>query len=290
MKESTSGLANLNLINVENAIWVIQSWQSIPAYDFDFRSWFQCRGANSGDENIQAFGRLGAIRDYRKLSQDLNENGVFLINSPEQSERAGFLSKWYPHLQDLTPKSVCYTHFPSREEIERDFSWPVFIKGDRQTSRHNQKLSVARNFHEFEYIKSAYQSDKILNWQSVVCREFVNLRKVADSADGKVQRSFEFRLFFWKGNLVSAGPYWQDEKPYFWTKDEELEAVKIATLAAERLNVPFLVVDLAMKENGEWIIIECNDGQESGYAGNSPIRLWQAIIDHEKKNFCTIFR
>jgi hypothetical protein len=46
--------------------------------------------------------------------------------------------------------------------------------------------------------------------------------------------------------------------------------------------VPFLVVDIAQTETGQWIVIECNDGQESGYAGVSPFGLWQRIVDLEK--------
>ena len=27
-----------------------------------------------------------------------------------------------------------------------------------------------------------------------------------------------------------------------------------------------------------WLVIECNDAQESGYAGNSPLRLWRNLL------------
>lgn len=54
--------------------------------------------------------------------------------------------------------------------------------------------------------------------------------------------------------------------------------------AARRVAVPFLVVDLAQTIDGRWMVIECNDGQESGYAGVSPIGLWQRIVDYERAN------
>jgi len=47
-------------------------------------------------------------------------------------------------------------------------------------------------------------------------------------------------------------------------------------------DVLVLVVDVAQSIDGRWIVIECNDGQESGYAGVSPIGLWQNIIALEK--------
>jgi hypothetical protein len=33
--------------------------------------------------------------------------------------------------------------------------------------------------------------------------------------------------------------------------------------------------------DGDWIVIELNDGQESGYAGVNRLQLWQKIIDIE---------
>ncbi len=50
-----------------------------------------------------------------------------------------------------------------------------------------------------------------------------------------------------------------------------------------RVEVPFLVVDVAQSIEGTWLVIECNDGQEAGYAGISPIGLWQSLIAAEKR-------
>ena len=58
--------------------------------------------------------------------------------------------------------------------------------------------------------------------------------------------------------------------------------MKVANEAASRLGVPFLVVDVAQTAEGQWIVIECNDGQESGYAGMSPMALWGKLIELER--------
>jgi hypothetical protein len=47
--------------------------------------------------------------------------------------------------------------------------------------------------------------------------------------------------------------------------------------------VPFLVVDIAQAADGRWLVIECNDGQESGYAACTPIALWQRVLDLEAR-------
>ena len=103
-------------------------------------------------------------------------------------------------------------------------------------------------------------------------------------ASEKISPSFEFRTFWWRGRIVGAGPYWSDFASYSWTESEEFEALSIAEKAASRINVPFLAVDVAQTKSGEWIVIECNDGQESGYAGVSPIGMWQRIIAIEKES------
>ena len=45
--------------------------------------------------------------------------------------------------------------------------------------------------------------------------------------------------------------------------------------------MPFVVVDLAQRADGHWIVIEINDGQESGYAGVPRLAMWHRIVEME---------
>ena len=54
--------------------------------------------------------------------------------------------------------------------------------------------------------------------------------------------------------------------------------IAVAEDAATRLRVPFLVVDFARTLDGRWIVIECNDAQESGYAAVHPASLWRSVL------------
>ena len=65
------------------------------------------------------------------------------------------------------------------------------------------------------------------------------------------------------------------------------DALALASEAARRVNVPCLVVDLAQDVAGGWLVIECNDAQESGYAGVSAIGLWQKIVDITEQRAAT---
>ena len=55
-------------------------------------------------------------------------------------------------------------------------------------------------------------------------------------------------------------------------KDSEA-AAKLAEWAAQRVAVSFSAVDLAKTAEGEWIIIEANDDQESGFVDLNSLSL-----------------
>lgn len=276
------------LLQLDQTIWVVQAPIGLHIYDFDFTQWFPFRIRRGESPGVVAVGRIGAFEDYNRQHNAFANRGIRLIHSPEEYQRASELSGWYPLLEDITPRSCVFEERPSAAEVASQFAFPLFVKGARQTSRHQRRLCIAESAADWESIMAAYASDTILSWQPVVVREFVPLRPVGqanrDGDHDRVPRSFEFRTFWWKGQLVGAGRYWWEGKTYSWTDEERRDALAIAQEAARRVNVPFLVVDVAMTATGEWIVIECNDAQESGYAGIAPIGLWQRIIDIERKS------
>ena len=60
------------------------------------------------------------------------------------------------------------------------------------------------------------------------------------------------------------------------------EILKLTDWAAERLEVSFPAIDVAKTAAGEWIIIEVNDAQKSGFVGINPIILWNHTIEAMK--------
>jgi ATP-grasp domain, R2K clade family 3 len=279
---SSIGAENLDIFLLENSVWIAASIIHVPRYDFSFETFFSCRRPYQRPEQITAIGRFGAIDNYKNLYDALQAEGISLIHTPEQHRLASELTSWYPLLKDITPHSLWFDAPPEASIIEKHFSYPVFIKGNRQTSRHNAHLSIIHSRAEYELAIMHYQNNPILHWQSFVCRDFVTLRSVPiRQRSEKIPPSFEFRTFWWRGEYVGIGAYWADFASYAWTEAEKFAALQVAQKAADRLEVVFLVIDVAQTAQGEWIVIECNDGQESGYAAVAPIALWQNIIDSE---------
>jgi ATP-grasp domain, R2K clade family 3 len=275
--------SNLDLILLEDTVWVLVREVGLSSYDFNLTQFFVCRHPWQRPEQIQAIGRFGAVSNYDELYAQLAAEGIYLINSPAQHLCASELPVWYPLLAGLTPKSHWFSTPPSFESISQTLGLPLFLKGSRQTSRHRAALSIIHSAEEYDRAINIYAEDPILQWQDLVCREFVKLRSVPSAATEKIPASFEFRTFWWRCKCVGAGQYWSID--YNWNRAEEIAALAIAQAAALRLNLPFVVIDIAQTIEGEWIAIECNDAQESGYAAVSPFALWQNIIDLESNRF-----
>jgi hypothetical protein len=272
----------LNLFLLNDALWLVTKPTDIVIYDFPFEDFFRCEHPWQLPTDIIAVARVGAREDYAEFYAALEHAGIRLIHSPSDYIQCSELPHWYPLIADLTPRSICFTEMPSLNQITQEFDWPVFIKGARQTSKHQKSLSIIEDSEAFLRLQKQYANDPILHWQAVVCREYVPLRPVKGASDDTIPPSFEFRTFWWNGTCVGAGRYWFQAPPYDWTPQEKHAALALAKEAALRVDVPFLVVDVAQTIEGQWIVIECNDGQESGYAGISPFALWKNVVSLER--------
>ena len=271
-----------DLFSVEDVLWLLTTSVKVAIYDFPFEHFFSCKHPWQRPAQITAVARIGAHTNYAQLYSALQTEGISLVHTPEEQQRCTELPFWYPLLNDLTPKSIWFSEKPTVQQIIQEFQFPIFLKGARQTSKHKKSLSIIENPEMLSTALAEYERDPVLRWQPIVCREYVKLRPVPDEHSDKIPASFEFRTFWWKGQLVGAGRYWFEAPAYSWTETEEREALKVAQQAANLVSVPFLVVDIAQRMDGKWIVIEVNDGQESGYAGVSPFQLWRNILHIEQ--------
>ena len=272
-----------DLFHLEEAVWLWTRPVGVPIYDFAFDQLFACRRPYVRPAEAEVIARVGALDSYETTYADLLADGVRLVHNPEQNLRATRLPRWYPLLEDLTPKSLWFAGSPDVHAIEQELGWPIFMKGARQTSRHKRSLSIIAGPDALRRALDEYAQDPILGWQEVVCRSFVPLRPVEDPEPERIPSSYEFRTFWWRGELAGCGRYWWEGVDYDLAPGEREEALTIAKEAARRVDLPFLVVDIAQRVDGGWTVIECNDGQESGYAGVSPFRLWQEVVRIERE-------
>ena len=121
--------------------------------------------------------------------------------------------------------------------------------------------------------------DSVLSWQKPVVREYVPLVTIDDTSyTDMVPVSYEFRFFYFEGKCVAYGPYWCQGTVYSLEQEDIVNVMELTDWVAEKLNVTFPAIDVAKTSAGEWIIIEVNDAQESGFAGVNPFVLWSNVF------------
>ena len=251
-------------------------------YDFRFRDYFECKSITDSIDTPVLL-RIGAIDDYAKIGTLLESSKMKLLVTEQEHKRASLLEHWYPLISEYTPASRVYNKLPALDVLLLDFTFPIFIKGNRHSSQHKKSLSIINNAETYETLGSKWLHDKYLHWQKPVVREYIPLKSVGEVLDQDViPHSYEFRFFYWKQVLVGYGRYWNIGKDYYLQKQDEDLAITLAENVAKIIDVPFLAVDIAKTQNDNWIVIEVNDGQESGYAGVNRIALWENIMRIER--------
>lgn len=271
------------LLLVDGLVGIAVAPVGVPIYDFAFERYLPT-GRGLPQTATPCVSRIGAISsEYVEIYRAFDVYGVRLIHSQEHHFRCSRLPNWYPLLEDLTPKSIWFDGEPDAKAIASELGWPVFVRGAVKSLGHQRDLSIVSDADALRHVIEEFAKNPRLAWQQMVFRSFVPLRLVEDEHRERLPASFEFRTFWWHGELVGLGRYWWDARPNTCMPSERAAALGMAQEAAARVKVPFLVVDVAQTAKGRWVVIECNDGQESGYAGVSPIALWQRIIDGESR-------
>lgn len=258
-------------------IAVLQKKTNNDKYDFDFRTYFDCKSIIS-EVDIPILLHIGAVDNYAEVEELVESMGMKLLVNEAEHIRCSTIDKWYSAIKEKTPFTKVYDQFPELDEILKDFSFPIFVKGNRQTNRHS-KTCIVENQEDYDWLKSNWYKDNILSWQKVAIREYVKLQRVDEvSLPGMLPMSYEFRFFCFEGSCMGYGPYWYMADYSLLSEDED-EAIELAEWAAQRVGAEFVTVDLAKTEAGNWIVIEVNDAQESGFVGLNPIPLWKNIIE-----------
>lgn len=192
---------------------------------------------------------------YAAFAEALAARGVTLRTSSEQYRRAHELPGWYHSLASVTPTSTWTTN------AER-------TAFDHARARLGAGAAVLRDYtksmkhHWFEAAFIPDLSDSTAAWQIAI--RFLALR-ADDFTGGFVLRAFEHftsaEVRTWWVNgvcaLVGAHPDTPGDLP-----STGLDLTTLTPLVAA-LDLPFVTVDLAQRDDGIWRVVELGDGQVS---------------------------
>ena len=217
---------------------------------------------------------------YNAIYKAASQKNIQLVNSPQEHRLAMQFDQFYPHLHDLTPKSVIVEDIAQLANIHNELDFPVFVKGAVKSDKEDGwQAVVAYNMRELNKIAERLFNRDYRSRGKVIIRELVKLKPIAISAKG-FPISREYRAFFYKGHLLAYGFYWDDyQDPHGTSNDVKREILRLGTEVSKRLDVPFIAVDVGQLESGEWIVIEVGDGQFTGLSQIPILELWSNIKD-----------
>lgn len=230
---------------------------------------------NSYDTNL-VVARYSALPFYKELEEDLNIQGLNLINSYQQHKYiANF--EYYWDLEDLTPK----TYFRLEDIPEK--GGPFVVKGVTNSRKFFwNDLMYATNKQRAIQVACDLQRDALLQNQDIIVRDYANLKILEKGVTGTPVTN-EWRFFCLGSKILSEGFYWSCSE-----KKGKLNEAGIAVVQEVQKRVSaytnFFVVDIAQLENGSWIVIELNDGQMSGLSENNPKVLYSNLKQELEMN------
>jgi len=222
--------------------------------------------------------RYAALPDNRELELDLLNLGSKLINSNTQHNWIANFD-YYDEIKQFTPRSWREYEFPSCNH-----KGPFVVKGATNSLKNSfYKNMYAANRIEASRVASNIAKDCYVGQQSIIYREFIELRTFAEDPINRMPIANEHRLFFYKNTLLSHGYYWDNSEfdPPLDAKGLQL-AQKVADIVQHYVN--FYVIDIAETKDGEWIVIELNDGQQSGLSRNDPNTLYSNLKSRIERN------
>ncbi len=217
---------------------------------------------------------------YQAVYNELVSKNIHLVNSPAQFQRAEEFDKYYPRIAHLTCKSQATTTFEQARQAALEIGYPVFVKGTVQSfKKWGWTSCVAENETALKKLFANLSQNTACSLGTVILRELVSLRYNHKTGTG-FPKAREFRVFLLHNQVLAYSYYWDgDSLLEKLTPDEEVIVLTLAQEASQKIDVPYIAIDIGQKESGEWLVIEAGDAQFSGICQLSPINLWQRVAE-----------
>ncbi|MUG93892.1 DUF4343 domain-containing protein [Scytonema sp. UIC 10036] len=226
---------------------------------------------------------IGYIPEFERYQAIYNAalvKGIKLVNSPLQHQLVTEFDLFYPYLQGLTPESIIVKSVEECAHAGEVLGFPIFVKGAVQSrKRQGWKSCVAKNLEELETLTEWLLKLKYGSRGRAIARKCVNLRYQRLAPNG-FPMGREYRVFMYNGQVLEYGYYWDGNDDLSkLSQQEEKEVLSLATLASQRLNVPYVAIDIGQLKSREWVVVEVGDAQFSGTCHIPILELWNKLKD-----------
>lgn len=227
-------------------------------------------------DNSLVIGRYSVLPFYKELEWDLETHGCKLINSYKDHSYVASLSNWYADFKDITPE----TWFNLQDIPEKG---PFVLKGMTNSMKFQWDTHMyAETKKDAIQVYCRLQDDNLIGSQGICIRRYMPIVRL-DSAPRGLPITKEFRVFFHNGEQLSGAFYWSSHsnnlkaegKYPLWHEVPDDFLHKLGKRLTNK--TPFVVADIAQLDNGDWIVVELNDGQMSGLSDNKPDVLYSNL-------------
>lgn len=222
-------------------------------------------------------GRYSVLPFYEALAADLVARGAELVNSPAAHSFIADVMAWAPILgEDLTPRT-----WDRLEELPGATAFVVKGQTNSRKDRWDSHMFAATRT-DAAAVAERLQADGLFRTQRIYYRRYEPLRRLLTAANG-LPIADEHRFFLLDGNILSSGFYWiryaKDLPAVPCAREEHVCAVRqvVSRLRGAGVLPRFLVVDVATRKDGTALVVELNDAQMSGLAGNDPCALYRTL-------------
>lgn len=222
--------------------------------------------------------RYSALPFYKELEDDLASVGADLINTYAQHRYIADLRNWYADLEGLTPK----TWF-NPADVPMGEPGSFVLKGATNSKKflwRTHMFALSRG--HIGRVLSNLLDDTLISTQQVYVRQYVPLKFLVMGLNDLAVCE-EYRFFVLDGEILSGAFYWsshtEEVQEVGWQPNPHDVPKEFLAEVLRRIKgkVPFVVIDVARTQEGNWIVIELNDGQMSGLSDNNPTVLYQGM-------------
>lgn len=228
---------------------------------------------------------------YRQLFDALLSKGIRLVNDPVAYRHCHHLPDSYSKIEGCTPRSVWMPvqGKPSMHQILEMLSsfgsTPLIVKDFVESRKHEWEeacfIPSAADRAAVERVVGRFLElqDDDLN-EGLVFREFVEFEHLTEHDRSGMPLTKEFRLFFLNGRLLFWSQYW-DQGDYRGLMPPIEQFVGIGRSVESR----FFSMDVAKREDGDWMIVELGDGQVAGLPDNANVdEFYRSLAEHWPKD------
>lgn len=222
-------------------------------------------------------GRYSVLPFFADIQADVDHVGATLINNRKQNRYVSDMRNWVEDLYGVTPET-----WYRLEDIPASEKGPFFLKG--QT-----------NSRKFDFKTHAYAADRTaaneVYWrlctdglvshdsQNVYIRRFERLKTFMEGMNG-LPVTNEFRVFVLDGQILTGAYYWSnyvDDLPAVPQFSEVPHDFLKSVIDRVKAKIPFFALDVGQREDGSWMVVELNDGQQSGLSENQARALYSGL-------------